>query len=1347
MTRWVLSLRALFALFCLTLPLRAGAVAYAFPGNLPPGCNASASSSNYTCAGGTTLASGDTVTINAPKPATITINGNFSTDTSQVNQSGNASDLTVIVNGTLTLGYQAKIKANITANSISDGGGGGVVITGNLTANSNGNIALAYQTTVSGNVATSGTGTISTPHLGSIGGNVTGGSGTITIGEAGTVGGSVTSSGAIALVQNATVSGNVSSGSGTIDVGYQARVSGNVGTSGAITLAQSAAVGGNISGSTGNVSVGYGATVTGTITTSSGTIGFAQSAKALACVKSTASASITLGYQSEVNSVCCGSTCTSSCVTNNSTYAMPALCAAATAQLADYRMDEVIAWNGTASEVKDSSGNARHGQAATASAGTPVATTGSGSPARGTITAGSCGYGIFNRASPSTTHAYVQLPTSFPSLTSNFTVLAWVRSGDTGLPTQRILANDDSNDGWGLSVGDSGGVRLRLYHRGLQRSGSVTTSGSNGTGASTGLCSSGGYLCLDSAAILSDDTWYYVAALVDTTNKTVSTQIYDTSGTLLAGASTAYTGTWTAGTGRTTIGGESINSTEGTGAAHFNGNIDELQVYSGLLNSTAITTQLARSRTCPLPAISSFSFSGTGSASTCTPQVLTITARDSSGNTLTSYTGTVNLSTSTGKGDWTAGAGPAPSGTLTPGAADSGQATYTFAAGDSGVVKLRLAHTRSQNVTVTVVDSAVSSTSSTSATINYRDNAFVWAEDLNTRIAGTFVAVAGREHDMQVSAYKKDAATGTCSVAADYTGIKDLKIWRTDSSGSWTTPSIVSPVLSTLPTARPASNNLRLTFTAGVATFNLGTTDIGKYAFNLEDDSLSYAVTTISGTSAALTVRPFAIAISGLKMGSTGNPGGSAYNDSIFGKAGAPFSATVSAYRWNSSADGTPTDGVPTSGLTHAQIAAGGLAPRFNTPVALTISTSTGAVTPNPGTQGTLANNIVSSYSGGSGTTATMTYSEVGSFALNTSKIVTSYLGSGGVDMDALVFNAAGTQTNASGALSRVGRFIPAGFAVTPGNPNITHRADQGCTVASTFTYLDENFSLGFTLTAQNASGGTTQNYTGTFARLGLSTAANFNLAGISGSTLFKTTNSRLSLNSSNGGWDKGVASVSLKAAALRTTTPDGPFAAADFGIAPVDDDGVTMMSLDLDTDSSVNGADRTKVGTIPLRFGRLRLQNGIGPANRQLKLALEAQYWTGTAYNTNTLDSCTRISATNLSFGNLRKTLDAGDAAMVGTSVTVASGRGSITLAAPAGGHVGSLDVAIALDTATTPTDLSCLKTQAGWTATKAATAGASQTALRGLWCGNAFSDPGARATWGVYRGADGVLYQRENY
>ncbi|MFT7773205.1 DUF6701 domain-containing protein [Roseateles sp.] len=1054
MKRWLPPL--LVSLLSLVLPTPAAATAYTLPGNMPPGCTGS--NGSYSCPA-LSLGYADTIALAAPKPATLTINGNFSTNNAQINQAGSSSDLSLIVNGTLTLGYQARIKANIAAGSVNDAGGGNVVITGDLTANG-GNISLAYQTSVSGNLAASGSGTISTAQNGSIGGSVTGGSGSISIAESSTVAGDVSGSGAITVVQSATVSGDIVGAAGTVSVGYQARINGNISATGVINLAQGSRVGGTVTGGTGNVSVGYAATVVGALTTSSGTIGFAQNAVASSCVTSTAGASITLGYQSSINSVCCGASCTRSCVVNNSTYAVPPAC---------------------------------------------------------------------------------------------------------------------------------------------------------------------------------------------------------------------------------------------TGSA-----------------------------------VGSFAIAGTGSASTCTPQTLTIIARDASGNTLTGYTGTVNISTSTGSGIWTAGAGPAPSGTLLA-PANNGQASYTFVAADAGIVRLRLAHSLAQNLTVTVVDGAVSGSSSTSGVLSYRDNAFVWTEDQNNRINGSFVAVAGRNHDMQVSLYKKDPVTGNCSIATDYNGSRNLKLWRTDNGGPWVAPGVVSPAL-TVPAARPAANNLTLSFTAGVAGFNLATSNVGKYAFSVDDDSLSAAATTVSGTSADLTVRPLTLAVTGLAMGGTGNPGGSAAADAVFGRAGAAFSATVTAYRWSSAADAND-DGVPDAGVTLAQASAGGVATGFAASVALTpLAGSQTPLATAGGVLGTLGNNVVSSFAAGTATASNLVYSEVGSFVLNTSGVVGGYLGTAGLNLDALAFNASGAQQ------PRVGRFIPAGFSL--GSASVMHRADRGCTSASTFTYLGENFQLGFTLTAQNAAGATTRNYIGDFARLDLGTATNLKLAGIAGSTMFKTANGRLALGSSSGNWDLGVASVTLTASATRTTTPDGPFDTASFGIAPVDLDGAAMLSLDLDTDSPANGADSVRVGTIPLRFGRLRLQNGTAPANRTLTLPLAAQYWNGSAYNTNTLDSCTRISASQLSFGNLRN-VAAANAGTTGAVSTITSGLGAIVLAAPGSTGLAAYDVAIALDAATPPADASCL----AWTPAKAATTGAALTALRGNWCGSSFKDPSARAVWGIYRGSDGVLYQRENY
>lgn len=735
------------------------------------------------------------------------------------------------------------------------------------------------------------------------------------------------------------------------------------------------------------------------------------------------------------------------------------------------------------------------------------------------------------------------------------------------------------------------------------------------------------------------------------------------------------------------------------------------------------------------PAIASFGIAGTGAASTCSPQTLTLTAKDSGGATLTGYTGTVNLSTSSGRGDWSAGSGPAPAGTLTAGAANSGLASYTFSASDAGVVKLRLSHSLAQTLTVTVVDSAVAASSTTSSSIAYSNNAFVFAEDLSNKISGTNVAVAGRAHDLQVSLIKRDPSTGSCGVATDFSGSRNLKFWRSDVSSTWTAPSVVSPALS-VPAARPGSNNLTLSFTSGVASFNLATTDVGRYALNLDDDSGTYASGTISGSLSDLTVRPLAIGVSGLSLGGVANPAGSAATDSVFGKAGAAFGATVAAYRWSAAADAND-DGVLDATATFAQLSGGGLAAGFNATV--TLSPAAASQTPAGGTLGSLSNGSISGFSGGSVAVSNLTYSEVGSFQFATSSVVSNYLGSSGVNIDAAVFSAAGAQQ------TRVGRFIPAGFALS--SPSITHRSSQACSPASAFTYLGETFQLGFTLTAQNTAGATTTNYTGAFAKLDLSSPSSLRPAGIGGSTPFKT-GGRLQTGTSSGSWANGVATGATLTALVSksSTSPDGPFDTAQFGISALDSDGVGMLSLNLDTDSPADSADVTLVGTISLRHGRLRLQNALGAANRALRLPLTAQHWNGSAFVTNTLDSCTRVSSSNLSAGNLRKQLLAADIVMSPASVTVSGSSPSyLTLAAPGAGRVGSVDIALALGSAST--DASCLASS--WASkTTTASSGANLSGLRHTWCGSSsLSDPSARATWGLYRGSDGVVFQRENY
>jgi len=1306
----------------------ARAAAYSLPGNLPAGCTASGST--YTC-GSLALGLGDTLSISAPKPATLRINGTLDiSNSASFNAGGVASDVNLIISGALTLGYQSVIMGNVTAASISTNSNG-LVIGGSLTATGAGSIQLLDCSSIGGPIS-SGTGSISVGQNCIVNGAISSSSGAISNGYLSQVKGSISSAGAISVGQASVVTGDVSSSGSTVDLAYQAQVSGNITAPGQITLAQasiikgnvtggsnaislgyqtqvggnlsgsgsiavgqSAIVGGKLTGASGAISFDFAAKVSGEVSSTSGSISFAQSSIAQACVRSSGSASISLGASASINSVCCGSSCGNSCVSNNTGFAMPPACLPT--PVLDYHFDE-CSYGGNSGEVKDSRGN----YPATAQQG---ATTGGNSPL------------VVDRyadLSVSTGLRYIT-PNSFVPTGNSWTVSAWLKfplNTSGGSPYHILAAVDGGGDL--IFIDGTSNYVWGSYNNNTITRGSFRFSSLSSGWHHVLVTGSGGV-----------STLYIDGAFKESVNS-------QTKGNLaFVGAS------WDIDSGTH----ESINTL-----------MDEFMLFNSVLSSSNISSiynnQKAgnnydgspRTPSACLASVASFVVTSSSSASTCSPKSFSVTAKDASGNTITGYTGTINLSTSTNRGDFSAGSGPSPAGTLTPGTANTGRASYSFAAGDAGVVNLQLTHGLAQNLTISVQDSSLAAAVGSSGTLQFRDTAFVWSEDLGNKISGSNVVVAGRNHDLQVALWKKDSVTGNCAIASDYSGSRNLKLWRTDSGGPWTAPAISSPAL-TIPSARPTSNNLLNTnFSNGVASLTLNTSDIGKYSLNLDDDSLLYAANTISGSLGPLTVRPFALVVSGLSLGGVANPAGSQASDGKFGIAGASFSATLGAYRWSSTADAN-NDGQVDGGANLAQVTAGGLAPSYSSAIAL--SPLSGSQTPSIGVLGSLSNSSgsnpsIGGFSGGQVTVSDLKYSEVGSFALNTSGVVQNYLGTAGLNLDATVF--AGTAQN-----NRVGRFVPAGFVAS--NAVLTHRLAASCSPASSFSYLGEDFRIAFTLTAQNAQGATTQNYTDVFAKQDPSV---LNLAGIQGSTPFKT-GGRL-VGSSSGSWSLGQASPILIARVSRGSAPDGPFANANFGIAPVDADGVGMRSLDLDTDSPANGNDRSLLRdsallplAVPLRFGQLRLQNAIGPATRNLNLPLQAQYWNGTSFITNTDDSCTSIDSKSVNFGNYRKTLAVGDGSLIAKIYTLNKGQTSLVLSRPGNGHSGSLDVALSLNTLS---DQSCLQS---WSPNPAATATASLAYLQGAWCGanppSYVKDPSARATFGLFRGSDNMIYQRENY
>ncbi len=767
-----------------------------------------------------------------------------------------------------------------------------------------------------------------------------------------------------------------------------------------------------------------------------------------------------------------------------------------------------------------------------------------------------------------------------------------------------------------------------------------------------------------------------------------------------------------------------------------NGLIDELRVYNYEISALELTADMAAiTRTC-LPPLDHYELSVPASSLTCAPTTVTIKACSSNAGTCsveTSVNGTAVLSTSSGSLSPTVinfSSGVATATLSNPGGADNSNVTVTL--GGESTVAANPRRCCLNGANCVVADACVTT---------FNQAGFLIASSAGGIEAAIAPQTAGTTsvNTYYLRAVKKGASTQACEAAV--TGNRTIKwAYRCNDPAtcsasdlmSLTTGSVTTTIKRNNSAASPlAYADVPMSFDAnGNAPFRLTFSDVGlatlaaTFTTTASSGATGGDVLALAGNTAFVT-KPAGFSVTQITTPAGGANPGTAATPGAFVQAGKPFSARITA------------------------LTAGGAAtPNFGKEAAPQgVLLTPALVAPAGGALGALDNATVagSAFSNGVASVTNLAYREVGLMTLKGSMAGADYLGAGDV--------------TGSAASETIGRFTPAGFTATP--VSAAHRSAQACSPASVFTYLDENFALKFDLTAVNAQGEVTRNYAGTsYARMNLATV-NFNLAGVdtTGGVTTRLAAARISVAGVAGAWPDvgdpaaGKATVTVTAAALRAAAPDGPFANTKFGIAPVDADGAGMATFDLDTDA-VAGADRANVvvGQIPLRWGRLRLQNALGAANRALRLPLTAQYWDSAtaAFKTNDLDACTRVTAANLSFGNLRKTLTtlaAADAVFNPATVTVNPTQPTfLTLPAPSGGKLGSLDVAIALGS--TAADSSCLKTASAWAPTVAASAGANLAGLRGAWCGAAASsDPSARATWGLYRGSDGVVFQRENY
>ncbi len=883
--------------------------------------------------------------------------------------------------------------------------------------------------------------------------------------------------------------------------------------------------------------------------------------------------------------------------------------------VASYYFDEAV-WSGAAGEVLDSSGNGYHAQSH-AGAGTEFVT-----PAYASGGQSTCRYGLFDRAG--VTRTYVQLPAALPRATGSFSVAAWIRSPSPNAQQQRIFVNDDNDDGWGLSLADGTSGGVRLFNR------NVTFTSTSGAGAG-----SGGNILQTPNNRVAPNTWYYVAATVNTVIRQARIYIYNASGALVQLTTGNYTGTWCAAgtcTGATAIGGETSASDEGrlTGF-HFLGNLDEARIYQGTLTQAMIESVLTTVRTCPPGGPDHLQIEYPGDGLTCVASAVTVKACANADCSVLYSGGGIT-------------------GTLSPGGAG-------FAIGTTGVTTATVSSTTSPATLsasytpagpnpVTCLNTA---TNGTGCSMVFNDAGFIFSAAADGAAATLPVQVAGTASATHyLRAVRLNTTTRACEAAL--TGLQSVNLGYQCNNPTTCSASNLMTVDGGTPTVIARNDDgvagsttpVNLSFDAGgnaPLSFTYG--DAGQVTLLASKPAGGSLLKALSGTSNAFVVKPGGFVISDIRQTAAPqlpNPGALDAAGSRFVMAGESFSATVTA---------TTSTGVPTPNFGRESVPEGvRLTPQL--------------VAPAGGSAGTVGNATVGGagvFSNGAATATDLSWSEVGILRLSPGVGDGDYLGAGDV----------------TGTLSgNVGRFYPARFGITAAT------LTQACVPgggASAHTYFGEDgFTTDFTLTAQNLAGGTTTNYRGAFAKLDPAVYAGY---GFSAVVLPAGASLAASATAPEGSWVNGVAAITARHQISRPAALAGP-ASVSVRAAP--------------TDGEVPAAAvPTTLGSAELRYGRLQLLNAYGSELLDLPVTLRAQYWNGSAWVLNTDDSCTAIAApapgAGLTFypevapGLAGNHLSAGETvATVNASGTFNAGLAGLRFSKPGAGNSGHVDIAIGL-------------------------------------------------------------------
>tara|TARA_B110000037_G_scaffold108400_1_gene125547 strand:- start:3850 stop:5529 length:1680 start_codon:yes stop_codon:yes gene_type:complete len=362
----------------------------------------------------------------------------------------------------------------------------------------------------------------------------------------------------------------------------------------------------------------------------------------------------------------------------------------------------------------------------------------------------------------------------------------------------------------------------------------------------------------------------------------------------------------------------------------------------------------------------------------------------------------------------------------------------------------------------------------------------------------------------------------------------------------------------------------------------------------------------------------------------------------VFSVAGVGFNTRVRGVQYDV-ADDVNTDGIPD---VDSELWNNSGTPNFgNDSTATTYKVKVTSTTIAPlGGYGALTNNEFATFSDGA-QTHTMSFDEVGIIDLEASLLQTA---------DDMAANYLLSGVQLTGHVRDVGRFYPASFELFGGSILARARASMEAMCinpTSPFTYMGEELQISAMLEAQNAAGVRTRNYVDDgvsaddYAKLDISdlTVGGSILANIFIFEELVGVDTNLWERSFPGSiapdvtWpdgaaaepDRGIGMLSGNLIFSRQLngSEDGPYTDLSIGLK-TSDDGGAALELGIDIDETMPIAnDVALISTESFRYGRLMIDNAFGPETEDLAIPFRIEYWNGSYWATNTLDSCTILT------------------------------------------------------------------------------------------------------------------------